>query len=75
MASILVRNLPDDVVDKLKARASNNHRSLQKELEHILTKIAEETKPSPLPPIKLHISDAEVSGSFRREDVYGDDGR
>ena len=75
MPNILIRNLPDDVVASLKARASKNHRSLQEELEHILTDIARGKPKKSLPPVKLHLSDVEVSGNFRRKDIYGDDGR
>jgi antitoxin FitA len=33
---VLVRNLPDDVVARLKARAARAHHSLEQELRHIL---------------------------------------
>ena len=36
MAAINVRQLDDDVVDRLKARASSNNRSLEGEVRHIL---------------------------------------
>lgn len=41
MAQVLIRNLDDDVVDKLKARAARNDRSLQAELQVILERAAE----------------------------------
>jgi len=36
MAQIIVRNLDDAVVDRLKARARDNDRSLEAEVRHIL---------------------------------------
>ena len=36
MATINVRQLDDDVVDRLKRRASSNNRSLEGEVRHIL---------------------------------------
>ena len=40
MAQVLVRNLPDDVVARLKARAARARRSLEQELRDILTEAA-----------------------------------
>lgn len=36
MATVLIRNIDDSVVDALKARARRNHRSLEAELRSIL---------------------------------------
>jgi len=36
MANLTVRNLDDGVVEKLKARAKNNNRSLEAEVRHTL---------------------------------------
>lgn len=41
MANVTIRNLDDDVVDKLKARAKANNRSLEGEVRMLLTDIAE----------------------------------
>ena len=43
MASVTIRNLDDDVVAKLKARAKANHRSLEAELRQLLSDAARET--------------------------------
>ena len=40
MAQIIVRNLDDAVVARLKARARDNHRSLEAEVLHILEQSA-----------------------------------
>lgn len=37
MANVTIRNLDDGVVEALKARAKENHRSLEAELRRILT--------------------------------------
>ncbi len=41
MGRVLVRNLDDAVVERLKRRASQNGRSLEGELRHILEQAAE----------------------------------
>jgi len=41
MAQVLIRNLDDETVDRLKARAARNDRSLQAELQVILERAAE----------------------------------
>jgi plasmid stability protein len=38
MASVTIRNLDDETVEKLKERAKSNHRSLAAEIRHILTR-------------------------------------
>ena len=43
MADVLIRNLSEDLVAKLKARASANNRSLQAELTSILSAAAKPT--------------------------------
>ncbi len=40
MPNILVRNLPDDVVEELKRRAQRHNRPLQQEVSDILTRSA-----------------------------------
>lgn len=42
MAQILVRNLDDDVVERLKARAKANSRSLQAEVKMILQQASQQ---------------------------------
>ena len=41
MGQVLVRNLPTDVLKKLKSRAKQHRRSLQEELKDILEQAAE----------------------------------
>jgi plasmid stability protein len=76
MAAIHVRDLPREVIDALKRRASRNHRSLQQELKRILCSIAEEELPKPpLAAIQLKMSSSTTGSSWGREEIYGDDGR
>ena len=42
MGQVLVRNLPTDVVKKLKSRAKQHRRSLQEELKNILEQAAQQ---------------------------------
>jgi plasmid stability protein len=42
MATVTIRDLDDKVVAKLKARAKNNHRSLEAELRELLSGIVKE---------------------------------
>ena len=48
MASLIVRNLDDEVAAKLKARAKANNRSLEAELRVILTRAARQNRPQDL---------------------------
>ena len=40
MANVLIRNIPDDVVEELKQRAKSHNRPLQRELRGILLETA-----------------------------------
>lgn len=46
MGDVLVRNLDDVVIEKLKARASDHHRSLQSEVKEILERAARQASMS-----------------------------
>lgn len=48
--NLSVKNAPDDVVDRLRARAARNHRSLQGELMAIIEAAVTET---PVQPVTL----------------------
>jgi plasmid stability protein len=76
MKTILVRNLDEQVLAALKRLAASNHRSLQGELLHLLTRA------SRLAPGEEEISSLELftvstgrRTTFDREEIYGDDGR
>jgi len=42
MGNVLVRDLDDQVIEKLKARARTHHRSLQAEAKNILERVAKQ---------------------------------
>ena len=76
MAAVQIRDLPTEVLGALKRRAARHERSLEGELRHILATIARQEPPaSQIPPIELKLSKASAGTSWRREDIYGDDGR
>ena len=76
MPAVHVRDVPEEVLEALKRRAARHERSLQRELRHLLCSIAkEEPSAEPVPPIALKLSDASPASSWRREEIYDDDGR
>ena len=76
MAAVQIRDVSPEVLAALKRRAARHERSLEGELRYILAAIAREEPPAPpLPPIDLKLSEASLSTSWRREEMYGDDGR
>lgn len=76
MSAVHVRDIPPELLEALKRRAKAHRRSLQMELLEILSRAALEAPAErPLPPIRLHMSRARGSGTWRREDAYGDQAR
>ena len=76
MPAIHVRDVPEEILDALKRRAERNHRSLQKELQHILASVVRDSPHlEDLPPLKLHFSNASSTSGWSREEIYDDDGR
>jgi len=76
MSAIHIRDVPEDVIEILKRRAARHHRSLQKELLHILDSVVRNEPPAEeLPPIRLHLSKAVTKGTWSREEIYDDGGR
>jgi plasmid stability protein len=79
MASLHVRGLDDDVLQKLKARARRHGRSVQKEVEILLRDAANmmpRDTPSPSPLAGLHFTNTGGRSShWRRESIYAEDGR
>jgi plasmid stability protein len=74
--AVSIRSLDDAVIEALKRRAARNNRSLEGELREILQQAA--ASPSPRGRRRrLRLNTVEVGGAatFRREDVYGDEGR
>jgi plasmid stability protein len=49
MANLSVKDVPDDLAERLRQRAARNHRSLQGELMAILEQAIYEPAPTPMP--------------------------
>jgi plasmid stability protein len=56
MANITIRNLDDDVVEELRARAKAHHRSLEAELRQILSDAARRPAMDELRALAEHIA-------------------
>ncbi len=56
MANLTIRNLDDEVVAKLKARADSNNRSLEAELRAILAQMADTPTPQQMKEIAESIA-------------------
>ncbi|MEL6614587.1 MAG: Arc family DNA-binding protein [Bacteroidota bacterium] len=46
MATLTLKNVPDDLHRRLKERAARNHRSLNREVIHALERAVEDARPS-----------------------------
>jgi len=77
MPAVQIRDVSPEVIAALKRRAARHERSLEGELRYILAVIAREEPPttSPLPPVGLKMSQAAPSTTWRREEIYSDNGR
>ena len=77
MKSIHIRNVDEDVLHKLRRLASLHHRSLQGELRVILERAARFAPEEDIHGDELDLITVEThrSGSWKREDIYGDDAR
>jgi len=76
MKSIHIRNIDSNIVDSLKRLATMHHRSLQGELRSILAQAAhmappEETEEA----FSLNTVKTKSTGTWTREELYGDQGR
>jgi len=45
MANVLIRNIPEEVLDRFKSMAKSHKRSLQQELKIVLEKTADQSSP------------------------------
>jgi len=76
MPAIHVRNVPEATVSALRERAERHGRSMQQEVLEILENAAAEPVPTQAPaPIQLATTRTSVTATWRREDIYGDEGR
>lgn len=63
MANILVRDIPDQVLNRLKSMAKGHNRSLQQELRLILEKTEDQTPPD------IFQKTAEIRKKFRKKSI------
>ena len=79
MASLLIRNLDDAAVARLKARARRNNRSLQGEVKSILESEARTAEKRPGHPgrreLKIHTVNIPTRTTWSLGEIYDDDGR
>ena len=76
MAAIHVRNVPEPVMAALRERAARQGHSMQQEIRQILQAAADRQVPgAPVAPVSLHTVRAGGNATWRREEIYGDDGR
>lgn len=87
MSALAIREIDDHVVEALKQRAANHHRSLAGEIRAILTDVAngvpvelagltpEEVAQRSKRAAELSFSYAPSASTASRDEIYGDDGR
>ena len=76
MKAIHIRDLSDETVAGLKRRAARHRRSLQKEAQIILEEAARmQESEEDRRELKLHRVNTGRLGSWKREEMYGEDGR
>ena len=76
MKSIHIRDVPSDTLERLKNLATLHHRSLQGELQAILAHVAR-LAPAPGQDDSLTLITVDRGGTsnWKREDIYGTEGR
>jgi hypothetical protein len=80
MKSLHIRNLDDATLEGLKRRARRHRRSLQKEVEKLLSDAAQMVPPGSVEDsrriLRLNtVSTGHAQSNWNRESIYGDDGR
>jgi plasmid stability protein len=76
MAAVHIRDVPESVVSALRERADRHGHSMQQELRQILAAAAaEEPEVQQQPPLRLITAKFSSTSTWRREDLYGDEGR
>jgi plasmid stability protein len=76
MAAVHVRNVPEPVMAALRERAARHGHSMQQEIRQILQAAAADQAPAaPVDPLSLHTVRTGSTGTWRREEIYGDAGR
>ena len=69
MANLSVKDVPDELAERLRQRAARNHRSLQGELMAIIEQAANETEAqsrAPAAPVAAHVHGSDAGWNGRR---------
>jgi plasmid stability protein len=76
MPAIHVRNVSESPIAALRERAARRGHSMQQEILEILESAAAESTAGEAPkPIELVTVEVGGTGTWRRDEIYGDDGR
>lgn len=76
MPAIHVRNIPEATLAALRERACSHGRSMQQEVREILRAAATDPVPQQDPgPVDLVTAHTGGDQTWRREEIYGDQGR
>ena len=76
MPAIHIRNVPEPMLSALRERAAAHGRSMQQEVLAILDAATAEPIPRQAPsPIQLVTVRTSTNTTWRREDIYDDEGR
>lgn len=82
MTAVHIRDVPEPTLNALRERARRHGHSMQQELRDILEAAAAAPEaPRALPPIEDELvlvdraAPGPIDSTWRREDIYGDDGR
>jgi plasmid stability protein len=61
VATVIIRNLPDDLHERLKAQAKRNHRSLTKEAVALIERHVGHSRPAEALPPPVRLKDGPVT--------------
>jgi hypothetical protein len=76
MPAIHVRNISESLLAALRERAARRGHSMQQEILNVLeAAAAEPAAGSALPPVQLITVKTPARSSWKREDIYDDEGR
>ena len=76
MSAIHVRNVPESLIAALRERAEQRGHSMQQEILQILEAAATERHGvASVPPVRLVTVKTSGKTTWRREDIYSDEGR
>ncbi len=75
MAALHIRDVEPALLAALRASAELHHRSVQGEVKAILESVLAHPDPGSRQALKIHLAEVGAPVTYRREDLYGDDGR